>query len=89
MLVDQGSAFGNLLINIGAQSNFEVQRTGIEAHSSLGIGERYHHPLRMTYRKIELEFPNVKAETLLAMSVKALKDTMGPESLVPSAKYNK
>ena len=42
MLLDQGSAFGPLLVSIGAMSNVEVQRTRIEAHPSLGIGERYH-----------------------------------------------
>ena len=48
MLVDQGSAFGKSFISLGAISNVEVDRTGVEAHLSLGIGERYHQPLRQT-----------------------------------------
>lgn len=41
MLVDKDANFGPLLVEIGALSNFEVEKTGIEAHSSLGIAERY------------------------------------------------
>ena len=41
IIVDQGSSFGNLFINLGAVSSVEVQCTGTEAHSSLGLGEKY------------------------------------------------
>ena len=85
ILVDQGSQFGELFVSIGAASKVQVDRTGIEAHSSLGIGERYHQPLRNTYRKLKIDFANVAPQLLLAMSVKALNDTLGPEGLVPSA----
>ena len=85
ILVDQGSNLGDLFINLGEISNVEVQRTGIEAHSSLGLGERYHHPLRHTYRKILCENPKVEPRQALAASVKAMNDTLGPEGLVPSA----
>ena len=85
MLVDQGSAFGPLFVSIGAISNVDVQRTGIEAHSSLGIGERYHQPLRQTYRKIMASHPTSEPDIVLALSVKAMNDTLGPEGLVPTA----
>ena len=42
MLVGQGSAFGDLFIAMGRLQDVEVERTVIEAHSSLGVGERYH-----------------------------------------------
>ena len=42
MLVDQRSAFGPLFINIRVVSNVAEDRTGIEAHSSLGMGVWYH-----------------------------------------------
>ena len=85
MLVDQGSAFGPLFISIGAMSNIEVQRTGIEAHSSLGVCERYHQPLRQTYRKIMAAHPASDPKLVLALSVRAMNDTLGPEGLVPTA----
>ena len=50
MLTDQGRAFGDLFIAMGRLQDVEVERTGIEAHSSLGVGERYHQPLRNTFR---------------------------------------
>ena len=85
MLVDQGSAFGKLFISMGAISDVQVERTGIEAHASLGLGERYHQPLRQTYRKIRVENPTTDPDLALALSVKAMNDTLGPEGLVPSA----
>ena len=85
MLVNQGSAFRKLLISMGAVSGVQVERTGIEAHASLGLGERYHHPLRQTYRKIKAEHLATEPELALVHSVKAMNDTLGPEGLVPSA----
>ena len=85
MLVDQGSYFGETFATLGALSNVDVKDTGVEAHSSLGLGERYHQPLRNTYRKIMSEHPLTPPASALAASVKALNDTLGPEGLVPSA----
>ena len=85
MLVDQGSAFGKSFVSLGAFSNVEVERTGVEAHSSLGIGERYHQPLRHIYRKIMAETPKADPSLALAAAVKSMNDTPGPEGLVPSA----
>ena len=62
-----------------------MDRTGIEAHSSLGVGERCHQLLRQTYRKIMVDHPTADSETSFAFSVKAMNDTHGPEGLVPSA----
>jgi hypothetical protein len=39
--------------------------SGVEAHNSLGIGERYHGPLRRLYQKSEHEFPHVGPVLLL------------------------
>ena len=83
--MDQGLSFGDLFISISAHSNVEVQRTGVEAHSSLGIGEIYHHPLRITYRKLEIDYPSIEKSILLSIAVKAMNDSLGPEGLVPSA----
>ena len=85
ILVDQGSQFGDLFISLGALSNVEVQRTGIESHNSLGLGDLYHHPLRNTFQKLRIAYPNRERQLLLSFAVKALNDTLGPDGLVPSA----
>ena len=85
ILTDQGSQFGEKFISLARLSNVEVSRTGIEAHASLGLVERYHEPLRSTYRKLKAEFPNVNKHVALACAVKGMNDTLGPEGLVPSS----
>ena len=89
ILVDQGSSFGesfgDIFMHIGDAGNVEIQRTGVESHSSLGLGERYHHSLRYTYRKLKIAYSTVSESMLLSTAVKALNDTLGPEGLVPSA----
>eukprot|EP00171_Calliarthron_tuberculosum_P000830 IDg830t1 len=86
MLVDQGSALGKgeSFASIATRSNVQVDSTGIEAQSSLGICERYHQPLRNTFRKMRIDFPRAPKELLLQLSVKAMNDTLGPEGIVPS-----
>ena len=85
MLVDQGSYSGETFATLGALSNVDVKDTGVEAHSSLGLGERYHQSLRNPYRKIMSEHLPTPPASALADSVKALNDTLDPEGLVPSA----
>lgn len=45
-LADQGNNLGDLFVDVAAISNIKVESTGIEAHGTLGIGERYHQSLR-------------------------------------------
>ena len=85
MLVDQGTHLGDAFKNLGALANISVDSTGVEAHSSLGLGERYHQPLRQTFRKIMAAHPKTPPARALAASLKAMNDTLGPEGLVPSA----
>lgn len=85
ILTDQGSQFGERFIDLAHVSNVEVNRTGIEAHAILGLGERYHGPLRSTFRKIKASRADANKRLALALSVKAMNDTLGPEGLVPSA----
>ena len=66
-------------------NDVNIRRTGIEAHSSLGIGERYHSPLRNTYTKLKTDHPKATRSLLLRMAIKAMNDTLGPEGIVPSA----
>ena len=55
---DQGSQLGNFLISIGTISGIQVNRSGIETHNALGIGERYHHIITAQYvPQIEFDIP--------------------------------
>lgn len=85
ILVDQGPQFGDAFIRVAAMNNVEASSTGVEAHSSLGLGERYHEPLRSTFRKMRIQYPNAEDDMLLSFAVKAMNDTLGPEGFVPSA----
>ena len=87
ILVDQGSNLGKSepFISLAARANVEVQGTGIEAHSSLRIGERYHEPILSTFRTMRIDYPNVDKELLLQLAVKAMNDSLGPEGLIPSS----
>ena len=85
ILVDKGSQFGDLFISLGAVSYVKVRRTGIESHNSLGLGERYHQPLRNTFRKLRIAYPDKERQKLLSFGVKALNDTLRPGGLFPSA----
>lgn len=90
MLVAQGSAFrgketGGLFVDLAALFNVEISKTGVEAHYTVGLCERYHQPLRHTYRKIMVEHPTTKPLLALAFSVKAMNGTLGREGPVPSA----
>ena len=62
-----------------------MQKSSIEQHKFLGIGERYHDPLRKTFLKIREDHPSLQRDVLLAISTKAINDTLGPEGIVPSA----
>lgn len=83
---DRGSCFGDNFYTIAKGANIDVARSVIEAHSSLGIGEQYHQPLRNTFRKAKiLMASHIPESSILAMCVKAMSDTLGPKGLVSSA----
>jgi hypothetical protein len=65
-------------------SKIKLVQSGVEAHNSLGIGERKHDPLRRVYHKVRKDFPRMSLELALRLAVKAMNDTMGPNGLVPS-----
>lgn len=83
--VDRGSCFGDEFFTIAASAIIDVARSGIEAHSSLGVGEWFHQPLRNAFRKAKLTMVTHEPDsTVLAMFIKAMNDTLGPEGLVSS-----
>lgn len=66
-------------------ANVQGERTGIEAHSSLGLGELYHESLRASYRKTVASHPNTERGLALSLAVEAMNDTLRPEGVVSSA----
>lgn len=61
-----------------------VQSSNIEGHNEIGVGERYHAPLRRVYSASHLYDPSLAPELALRLDVKSINDTMGPKRLVPS-----
>ena len=60
-------------------------RSGKQHHRALGIGERYHEPIRRTCRKPRIDHPKLKNEYLLSLAVNPCNDTFGPKGIVASA----
>ena len=58
--------------------------SGVESHNSLGAGERYHAVLRHIYRRVKRDHPDAPPEVVLALSVSAMNQTIGPHGLVPT-----
>lgn len=75
-----GREFGDLAKDAG----IEVQLSGVQSHNAIGIGERYHDPLRRIFLRICEDVPDLDHHVSLQIAVKAMNDTMGPEGLVPS-----
>lgn len=76
---------GERFIHLARLANVNVDCTRVEAPSSLDIGERYHPPLRTTYRRIVQALPEAEKSLPPVCPVKAMNDTLPPEGLVPSA----
>lgn len=82
---DQGSTFTSVKWKSLVESKgISMRLSGIRAHSSLGIGEKLHDPLRRIFKKIRHEYPSANPKTILRVAVKAMNDTMGENGLVPS-----
>lgn len=85
ILPDRESQFGDLFIHMARVANVQGECTGIEAHSSLGLGELYHESLRASYRKTVANHPNTERGLALSLAVEAMNDTLRPEGVVSSA----
>ena len=55
-----------------------------ESHNSLGVGERYHEPLKRIYKKLKEEEPDMEPVLRLSIAVHSLNNTASPEGLIPS-----
>lgn len=66
---------------------FYSQPPHIDGHNASGIGQRHQVPLRIVYNAATLDDPYLAPELALCLSVKAIRDTMGPNSLVPVCSF--
>lgn len=79
-----GFQFRKVFAKLADVHDINVEKTGTEAHHSLEIVERYHKPLRDTYRRLKIDHPSMQRQLLLSLKVKAMNDTLGPEGTVSS-----
>jgi hypothetical protein len=77
--VFSSAAFGQTC----AAHEITMKTTGVESHSSLGVGERYHASLRRIYQKLREENPGVERVVLLQCAVFAMNSTLGTDGFVP------
>ena len=78
LMVDQVSQFQKTFAELTTLHDVTVEQSGTQSHNSIGIGERYHAPLRNTYLKLCQKHPNVDSDLILAIATKAINDTLGP-----------
>lgn len=64
------SALGEKLVHFGMIFKIISSNTDVESHNSLVVGERHHHPLSNSSRKLKFTYTQIIREILLAMSVK-------------------
>ena len=62
-MVIEGSHFRKILAEFAALRDINIEKSGIESQNGAGIGERYHKPLRDTYRKLKLDYPSMHEGT--------------------------
>ena len=60
----------------------DVEKIGTELHRCLGIGERHRDPFHKIFFKFREDHSNLNNYLLLAIDVKEIYDTLGPEGIV-------
>jgi|SRR6266536_1525181 len=56
----------------------------VKAYNSVDKVEQYHTPVRRVYKLFLKSFPEISKEERLALLVKCVNDTVGPDGLVPT-----
>ena len=56
----------------------------VKAYNSVRIVERYYSPLRHIYYIITKELLDISKDIALQMAFKAINDSIGPNSLIPT-----
>ena len=85
IIVDEAFQFRKIFAELAALHDVNIEKSGVEAHNSLGMGVRYHKPLIDTYWILKLDYPSMQRQLLLAIAVKSTNDTLGTEGIAPSA----
>lgn len=62
----------------------QLQLPVVEIPNSIGVGERYHEPLRRVFRKLRLEHPDTDREMILRYAVKGINYSVVPDGFVPA-----
>ena len=81
---DEAKKHKDIFSELAHISDINLHKSGKEAHNSLGIGERYHGPLRKTFLKLCEDYPKLKKDVKLTLTVKSINDTLRPVGIVPS-----
>ena len=85
MFCDHRSAFtSHAWKELGEENGVVIKLTDVQHHSGIRLCERYHGPLRTTYRRIKKECSDVDDNLALESAVKAMNDTVAMEVLVLS-----
>lgn len=61
----------------------QLKTSGVEANSSLDIGEKLHELPKRIYKKIRYDHPTVMPQCSLRVAVKVMNDAIGENCLVP------
>lgn len=61
-----------------------VKNVSVEAYHSIRLVERYHGPFCQLYNIITAKLPGTKPELALQIFFKAINNSVGPNSLVPT-----
>jgi hypothetical protein len=56
----------------------------VKAHNSVGIVKHYYSPVWCVYSIITTEIYNIDRDMALQMAFKAINDSAGPDSLIPT-----
>lgn len=84
MRLDQESSFHSVEFRkLSRDAGIELKFSGIESQNSIGVGEKYHDPLRRVYLKVNDEHPTLDRETVLRLALKGCNDTLASNGLVP------
>jgi transposase InsO family protein len=85
LLVDSGSQLkSDEFKGLTQQAGITLHHTGVEAHNSLGLLERYHDAIRRVYEKVTRANPTLDPEMALSCAVKAANDITGPNGICPT-----
>ena len=64
LVFDDGSQFRDVFVEICEINDVKNKKSRTQHYSALGGGERYHEPIRRTFRKLQIDLPKLKKEFL-------------------------